>query len=185
MNADAKPNGYGWLAIALHWIAAFGVLAMLWIGLNADWAGDAGDRARRSELMGLHISLGATLAVFLIARVIGHYALPQPAPAAQARPLQILAKAAHHLLLLAIVILIISGPLAVWSRGAGINVWDAFTLPSPFAERNDAVHGAAEQAHAIGRFMLYVLIPLHVLGALKHLMIDRDGVFMRMLRPQR
>jgi cytochrome b561 len=185
MQTEAKPQGYGWLAIALHWIAAFGVLAMLWIGLNADWAGDAGNRAERARWMGLHISLGATLIAFFAARVVGHYTLPQPAPAEQARPLQMLAKAAHHLLLLAIVILILSGPMAVFSGGRDINVWGLFAVPSPFAERNDAVHEAAEQVHAVGRYMLYGLIPLHVLGALKHLIVDRDGVFMRMLRPSK
>jgi cytochrome b561 len=87
------------------------------------------------------------------------------------------------LLLLAILIQFISGPLAIWSGGRDINVFDLFAIPTPFAERNEAVHEGAEVAHAIGRWMLLSLIVLHVLGALKHAFIDRDGVLRRMLAP--
>jgi cytochrome b561 len=183
MQWTNNERTYGWASIILHWLGALSVILMLTIGLQADWAGEAGDRARRAEIMGWHISVGATVAAPLIARVIAHYALKQPAPVAQPRPLQIISKATHHLLLLAIVLLFISGPLAVWSGGRAIEVWGAVSIPSPFAERNQDVHEIAEAVHAVGRYMLYVLIPLHVLGALKHLVIDRDNVFRRMLSP--
>jgi len=45
------------------------------------------------------------------------------------------------------------------------------------------VHEFAELLHAIGRWALIGAISLHVLGALKHVMIDRDGVLKRMLAP--
>ena len=178
---STAPAKYSWLQVSLHWLAALGVVAMFAIGLAAESAGEAGDREARGALMGLHISLGVTLFLIFAARIVAHYTTTQPAPAPQPRLLQIVSKATHHLLLLAIILLIISGPMAVWSRGAPINVWDAFALPSPFAERNDTVHETAETIHAIGRFMLWVLVPLHVLGALKHVVFDRDGVFSRML----
>jgi cytochrome b561 len=37
--------------------------------------------------------------------------------------------------------------------------------------------------HAVGRWALIVFIGLHVLGALKHVFIDRDGIMRRMLAP--
>lgn len=176
-------NGYGWIAIALHWLAAIAVLVMLISGFRADMAGDAGDRALRGALMGFHISFGASVALLLLARVFSSYAQPRPAAPEQAPVLKWLAVGTHQLLLLAILIQVISGPLAVWSGGRAINVFDLFAIPSPFAERNDAVHELAEVLHAIGRWTLVVLISLHVLGALKHALIDRDGVLRRMLAP--
>lgn len=176
-------RGYGWLSIGLHWIAAIAVVAMLIIGYAADFAGDAGDRETRGALMFWHVSLGVTFGLVLLARVISSYTQPRPAAPEQAPLLKFIAVATHQLLLLAILIQIISGPLAVWSGGRGITVWGLFSIPSPFAERNEGVHEFAELMHAIGRWMLLVLISLHVLGALKHLFIDRDGVFRRMLAP--
>ena len=180
---DAKS--YGWLTIALHWIAALGIGLMLVVGLRADFLKEASDRAGFLEAIGWHISIGATLIAFLAAQVIQYYAQKQPAPPEQPRPLQLLALTTHHLLLLAIALLIVSGPMLVWSNGRVISVWGWFAIPSPFAARNHDVHEIAETVHAIGRYMLYGLIPLHVLGVLKHLIIDRDGVMARMLAPKR
>ena len=67
MKWGNDAGGYGWLTIILHWLAAAGLIAMLVIGLMADAAGDAGDRARRFSLLGIHISLGVTLAALLLA----------------------------------------------------------------------------------------------------------------------
>ncbi|MEQ1811960.1 MAG: cytochrome b [Terricaulis sp.] len=178
-----SKSGYGWLSIALHWLAAIAVIVMLVTGFQAAFAGDAGDRATRSALMGLHISFGASVALILLARVISSYAQPRPAPPEQAPFLKFLSNATHQVLLLAILIQVISGPLAVWSGGRAINVFDLFSLASPFTARNQGVHEFAELLHAIGRWALIGAISLHVLGALKHVMIDRDGVLKRMLAP--
>ncbi len=183
MQWTNTKNGYGWLSIGLHWLAAIAVVAMLVTGFQADFAGDAGDRATRSALMGLHISFGASVALILLARVFASYAQPRPTPPEQAPVLKFLSSATHQVLLLAILIQVISGPLAVWSGGRPINVFDVLSIPSPFAERNQGVHELAELLHAIGRWTLVGAISLHVLGALKHAIIDRDGVLKRMLAP--
>lgn len=176
-------SGYGWLSIILHWFAAIAVVTMLIIGFRAEFAGDAGDREMRSMLMSWHISLGASFALILLARVFAGYAQPRPAPPEQAPILKFLSTATHQVLLIAILVQVISGPLAVWSGGRAINVFDLFSIPTPFAERNEGVHEVAEVLHAIGRWALVGAITLHVLGALKHMLIDRDGVFERMFEP--
>jgi cytochrome b561 len=183
MQWTNTKTAYGWLSIGLHWLAAIAIITMLVIGFRADWAGDAGDRAARSMFMSWHISLGATFALVLLARVFASYAQPRPAPPEQAPVLKFLSNATHQVLLLAILLQVISGPLAVWSGGRAINVFDFFSIPGPFAERNEGVHEVAELLHGVGRWALVGAITLHVLGAIKHAMIDRDGVLMRMLRP--
>jgi cytochrome b561 len=178
-------QSYGWLTIALHWITVVAVVTMLYLGFSADAAQDAGDREARAALMRLHVSIGATFFLILLARVVSSYAQPRPAPAEQAPIFQLLAFGTHQLLLLGILIQIVSGPLAVWSGGNPIRVFDLFAIPSPFAERNEGVHEFAEVMHAIGRWMLIVFIGLHVLGVAKHMFIDRDGVLERMLAPKK
>ncbi|MBL8548040.1 MAG: cytochrome b [Hyphomonadaceae bacterium] len=176
-------DGYGWLSITLHWLAAIGIILLLTTGFRADFAGEAGDRAARSALMGWHVGLGATFALILLARVFASYAQPRPTAPEQAPALKFLSAATHQALLLAILVQVISGPLAVWSGGRAVNVFDIFAIPSPFAERNEGVHEFAELMHAIGRWTIVGALGLHVLGALKHALIDRDGVLMRMIRP--
>ena len=172
---------YGWLSIALHWVAAIGVLVMLFIGLQADSLGEAGDRAGRAAAMFWHVSIGVTLAAFLIARVIAHYAQTQPEAPKQPKALKLLATVTHHLLLLAILLLVISGPMMIWAMARPINVFDVLAIPSPFAAQNRGLHEAFEVVHAIGRYMLYVVIPLHLAGVAKHVFIDRDGTLRRMI----
>lgn len=184
MTMTNTPDRYGWLTIALHWIAAIGVIAMFASGINAYNAGEAGDRAARAAAMGLHISMGGTLFVFLLARVALHYGQVRPEKPAQAKWLNVLSVATQHLLLLGILIQIISGPLAVWSGGRAINIFDIVSLPSPFAARSEGIHEFAEAMHIVGRLLILLLLPLHVLGAFKHLILDRDGVFSRMLYPR-
>lgn len=174
---------YGWLAIALHWIAAFGVIAMFASGLAADAVHDQGDRATFLARMGLHISIGGTMITFFAARIILHYTQPTPVKPVQARWLNILASVVQHLLLLGMLIQIVSGPLAVWSGGRAINIFGLVSLPSPFGARVESVHEFAETMHLVGRALIFFTLPIHVLGALKHLVVDRDGVFSRMLRP--
>jgi cytochrome b561 len=186
MQTWNSKNAFGWVSVALHWFAAIGVLAMIWIGLQAGWAEDAGDKDLHSAYMGLHISLGGTLLIFALARVFAHYAQTEPAlPSAEPKALQGIARITHHLLLGAIVVQFVSGPLMVWSGAHPINIWNAIALPSPFAERNREVHEIAEVLHTIGRWTLFIVIPVHVLAALKHEFIDRDGVLMQMLAPGR
>lgn len=184
MTLTNTQDRYGWLTIALHWIAAFGVIAMFATGIQAYIAGEAGDRAARGAAMGMHISIGGTLFAFFAARIILHYTQPRPVKPNQPAWLNRVASATQHLLLFALAIQIISGPLAVWSGGRAINVFDVVSFASPFAEPNDGLHEAAEVAHAIGRLTILMLLPLHVLGSLKHLVLDRDGVFTRILWPR-
>ena len=184
MSLMNTQDRYGWLTIALHWIAAFGVIAMFATGVQAYLAGEAGDRAARGAAMGLHISIGATLFAFFLARVALHYTQARPERPAQSKFLNTLSTVVQHTLLAAILIQIVSGPLAVWSGGRDIHAFELFTLPSPFPARNESVHEFSEVLHTIGRLLILVLLPLHVLGALKHLVLDRDGAFSRMLWPR-
>jgi len=175
-------NAYGWVALTLHWLAAIGVLTMLFIGFSAGAAEDAGDQARRAQLMGLHFAVGVAFFIIFVARIASHYLQKAPIEPDQSGPLRFIASATHNLLLLMIAVQIISGPLVVWSRARPINA-GFISIPSPFTVRVDSIHEIAELLHTVGRWSLVVLISLHFLGALKHLFLDRDGLFERIFVP--
>lgn len=181
MTIGNTKQHYGWVAIALHWAVAIVVIAMLYFGLNAEWAGEAGDRELRRAFMRSHIAVGAFAAVLVLIRVSWSLSQPRPEVIGAQGLLKLVARLTHAALLLALLILVVSGPMAVWSGGRAIDVFGWFSIPTPFANENEQLHESAETVHGIGRWMLYIALPLHLLGVLKHLVIDRDGTLARML----
>ena len=109
-------------------------------------------------------------------------ALPQELRASPREPqppaLEKLARVLHIALLAAIAVLLFSGPLAVWSGGRAINVFDWFALPSPMGEV-PALHKALEIAHGVAAKVMLFSLAAHVLAALKHALVDRDGTLWR------
>ncbi|MBI3437581.1 MAG: cytochrome b/b6 domain-containing protein, partial [Proteobacteria bacterium] len=154
-------NAYGWVTLALHWLAAVGVFIMLFTGFTAGFAEDHGDRAQSRELMGVHIALGAAFFVIFVMRIASHYVQKAPVEPSQSSALRFIARATHNLLLLMIAIQIISGPLMIWSGAHPINA-GFITLPSPFAVRDRTIHEIAENLHLVGRWSLVALISLHI-----------------------
>ncbi|MBS0386715.1 MAG: cytochrome b/b6 domain-containing protein [Proteobacteria bacterium] len=175
-------NAYGWVALTLHWLAAIGVLTMLFTGFSAGVAEDHGDRAGHRALMAVHVAVGLSFYLIFAARIASHYMQKAPIEPDQPGALRFIARATHNLLLLMIAVQIISGPLMIWAHARPINA-GFVSIPSPFATRSEAVEHIADIMHLIGRWSLVVLISLHVLGALKHLFVDRDGLFERIFVP--
>ncbi len=173
---------YGWAAIFLHWVSAIGVVALYFLG---DRVEEAADRTAKVAAQDLHTSVGILLFTFLAARILWSFSQPKPDPLEANRWLRLAAVVVQGLFLAMIAVLIVTGPLAVWSTGRPIAVFDLFTLPSPFAGRVAWLHEAAEEVHELASKLFWPLIALHVGGALKHLVLDRDATVQRMLWPRR
>ena len=100
----------------------------------------------------------------------------------QHRFLAFLAKAVKIGFLVCIAGAVITGPMQVWAGGRDIMV-AGLTLPSPFGANPD-LKDIVEELH---EFFVHAWIPLlilHVLGALKHAVIDKNGVLMSMIKPK-
>lgn len=171
-------QAYGWGAIALHWISAIGVTALYLLGERME---EAPDRAAKLAAEDLHVSVGVLLFTFLAARLLWSASQPRPAPFESQRLLRIAAGGVQILFLLMIATLIVTGPLSIWSAGRAIEVFELFSLPSPFAGRAPAIHELAEEVHGAASKLFWPLIALHVAGALKHMFVDRDATLQRIL----
>ncbi|MFN3522013.1 MAG: cytochrome b [Phenylobacterium sp.] len=171
-------QGYGWIAIALHWISAAAVIALYLMGEAME---EAPDRAARLAAMAQHVSIGMLLFAFLAARLIWTAAQPAPAKLEKVTALRILSSAVQGLLLLMILVQIVSGPLVIWANARPIEVFDWFALASPFPAKLEWLHEAAEAVHKAAPNALWPLLALHVLGAVKHAVVDRDATLRRML----
>lgn len=179
MSVTDTPTGYGRLSIALHWLGAIGMIALFVLGQRME------DLPRGPELLaarGLHVGVGMALFLVLALRVVWRLANGFKYKPAEPGLLDRVATVVHVGLLVVIVGLLVSGPLSIWANGRPIDVFGFVSLASPLP-RIEWLHEAAEEGHEVLTTLLIPLVALHVLGALKHAVLDRDGTLKRMLVP--
>jgi len=170
-NADTK-NGYGWISIALHWLTAAIVLTMWTIGSMSEAAGGERDPG----LVHLHTAIGMSAYALLWGRIIWRFTVGHPGPLPrQGALLFSIAEYFHFALLIALGVMLVSGPLIVWSAGEAIHVF-ALTIPSPLG-RVPGAHDVLRNVHGFTASFILLGIILHVLAVFKHVVLNRDGTF--------
>ncbi|MGV6806460.1 MAG: cytochrome b [bacterium] len=174
-----SENSYGWLTIVLHWVTAATVITLYVLGEMAEDAG----KEERMALLGLHISIAMSLYLILWFRIFWRARNIRPLQPDQHRALKFLAQWVPVILLTALALMLISGPLMVWTKGSPIHVFDALEIATPFGEIEWA-HELAETIHKASATVIYFCFFLHLAGAIKHLIIDRDDTFSRMIKPR-
>ncbi len=177
MSMTDRATGYGWLSIVFHWVAAVLVVTMFVIGEQLE---DLARRPERTETLALHVSIGVIAIVVLGARILWRLVQRGPGLPNQPRAIRLLSALVQWALLAAIAILILSGPVIQWSVGRSVDVFGLIGIPSMLPEMR-TLHEVLEEVHEFASYALIPLLALHMLGALKHLIINRDGVFQRML----
>lgn len=132
----------------------------------------------------LHVSLAASSWLIIFARSIWRVRSGHPRVKGQSLWTHKIAKLAHYMMLLILTLMLLSGPLLVWSSGNAINVFGWMSIPSPVSE-SDSLREFAWFVHSNSSTALLVLVLLHVGGALKHLMFHSDDTIARMIWPGR
>lgn len=168
------------VAKLLHWLMAAIWIAVWFIGYAAvTW------REQINPEHGLttaHKALASTLLFLIVLRTA--WRLTHPAPELPATMSSLMKKAAHaaHFVLyaLALIALPVSGWL--WSSVADkpIMVLWTFQLP-PLTAPHPELYGLMKDVHVTLAFSMGALVAGHILVALKHAIIHRDGVMSSML----
>jgi cytochrome b561 len=177
--ATSSSPAVGWrysrTAVVLHWVLAVLITLTTVIG----WRMMLIEHQPGSEqLFDLHKSIGLIIAAFVIARVLWRLShRPEPLPGGPNWNTR-LADITHVLLYVLMILLPITGYLGASYSKAGVR-W--FGLATPQWARAD--HDLSEQyftVHGVLLWSLVALLALHVVGALKHRLLDKDQVFQRM-----
>jgi cytochrome b561 len=173
---DSDPR-YTGTAAALHWLIAALVLAMIVLG----WSMQAIPKVPvgpRVNAFNLHKSIGLTILALMVLRTAWRAAHPAPAlppmPLWQAR----LAQTVHVLLYVCLFIQPLTGYLGSVFSGYPVKIY-GIVLPS-WGAKNDALKEAMSVAHLVNSGLLVGAIGLHLAGALKHALLDRDRLLRRM-----
>lgn len=162
-----EERRYSGIAIINHWVAAVLVIVMMVLGLLAYFA--PGDEVE-DFVLEVHVALGFFVFLFVAWRVAHRLYEGFPPSALATAPERWIAWLVHVGLLAAIALLVITGPLYLFTEGEGVDVFGWFTVTIPL-ESLEAIHEPVEWIHVnLGLYVLPVLLGLHFLGALRHYM---------------
>ena len=184
MQVRNTKETYGLLAVTLHWIIALGVIGIAVLGL---WMTGLDYYSNWYQLAPFwHKSIGITLAVLIVLRLIWRLANPKPAPLAHHKRWEInLARLIHGLLYVLLFVIITSGYLISTAKGRGVSVFGWFQVPALITGLPSQADRAGFVHYWLGVTLLG-LVALHALGALKHHFLDHDSTLRRMfgMRPR-
>jgi cytochrome b561 len=172
------PIRYNATARALHWLAA--LLIFCGFGLGLFMTGLEFSPAK-FRYYAWHKWIGITVFLLAAARLAWRAAHPAP-PLPPAMPLwQVRSSHVSHA---ALYVLMLAIPLSGWiySSATGVSVVYLGFLPLPDLVPKD--REAAKTLLLVHRTLNYTLaavVSLHIVAALKHHFVDRDGVLARML----
>lgn len=180
MNSSER---YGLVSRLLHWTMA--VLIFCMIGIGAYMTDLERGDALRSQLYGLHKSIGVTLLILALVRIIWVMLIssPPPPPKALKRIEVIIAKSVIGFMYMLIVLIPLAGYLLTNAADRAVSYFGLFNLPLLMG-KSHYWHELLEEAHGMLAFALLALVALHVAGALKHRFLSKDpaaDVLKRML----
>lgn len=183
---SASSERYTNVAITLHWLIAFAIVGMVFGGW---YMSDLPDGAPGQYfLYQMHKSVGITILLLTVARIIWRVMNPPPALPDDMNGLE---KTASHLVHLGFYGLMIALPLTGWlysSVSVKLDVptvlYGIISWPDvPFVDglKTEGASGIVNFIHSKLAWLVLALLGLHVAGAVKHEVSAEHGVLKRMI----
>ena len=195
MNNNIK---YTNVAIALHWLIGIAILFMFVLGwfmtelpketpkttrfdifnLGLITWGVEEEQSQRSFYFNLHKSVGLSLLMLIVLRMYWRFTHRPPAFLNSMKLWEKrLAKATHHSLYLLMFLIPLSGIIMSAGSKYGIKWFGIKVIPG-FDDK--AIRELFYEFHEIFGLLLLLILILHILGAVKHSIVDKDGTLRRM-----
>lgn len=173
MRWKSTADHYGMVAVAIHWITAAAIIALIVSGFRA---ANLTDPAVKVGLLRVHAGMGIAILVLTLARIAWWlFADDKPSPASTTSSLQSrIASATHAIFYVIILGMAASGIGMLVLSGAG-----AILFANAPGALPDFWSYLPRIPHGIGGRALAALLVLHVGAALYHQFILRDRIFAR------
>ncbi len=179
MRIRNSSQGYGAIAMALHWAV---VVLVLGAWLTGQFGDELPRGAPRDAGLFAHMSLGLAIIGFAITRLL--WRLSDPPPAAERSRLgawgEWASKAVHYLIYVALFAVPIAGIVVQLARGHALPIFGLFEIASPWPADPAFAHDVKEVHEVLASGMM-ALIGLHAAAALFHHYIFQDRTLLRML----
>ncbi len=173
----STPSALSKPTIAFHWIVAIAIIGMLAFGLYLE---DLPRSPEKGELMGLHKSFGVLVLMLASLRIVWRVKEgPIPAIGDASGWQEKMAKGIHHLLLLATILMPVSGIMMSVGGGRGLDVFGVNLIAA--GEKIEWLGQLGGATHGVLAKIMIAAILLHVLGAIKHHVLMKDNTLTRML----
>lgn len=170
------------LTIRLHWLIAAAMISLFAVGQYMT-------NTETWSLYPTHKSMGMLVLILVLPRIVLRVIEGWPTPVAEAPPFQErIAKIVHWALILATVAMPLSGMLMSGAGGHGLYIFGLELAENPDPANpgrslplNESLQGIGSLGHEIWGKVLALSVVLHVAGALKHHIKDKDATLTRML----
>jgi cytochrome b561 len=190
-TSSRGPSRYTRSAMVLHWLVALLIVLNVALICSVNYLPEGWVR----PAIDTHKSTGVTILGLAVMRVLWRIVNSPPAlPLSYSRWERVSAHAVHIALLLLLFGLPLSGWTqdSAWKNAAAFPMQWFYAFPWPRIgfvmnlepQARELVYAIAGRTHVALSYALYVLFLLHVGGALKHQLIDRQPELQRMW-PQR
>lgn len=172
-----KNPQYSRVASLLHWFIGIALLAQISFGFLLDDLAPRGTPSR-GTVINLHKSVGIVLGVLILLRLLWRLRHTPPAwPSTMSALQRRAAHVGHVALYVCMVAMPLSGYIASNFSKHGVKFFGL--VLRPWGADLPVVYNALNGVHEITALLFTALIVGHVLMALKHALLDRDGVFRR------
>lgn len=176
-HPDPHSGRYTRTAIALHWLIALAVIVQFawgwWMqGIPKQPPG------MRVDAYNLHKSIGLTLLALMTVRLLWRLRHPAPPLPPMPRWQAFMAHIVHATLYVVLLAHPLAGYLGSVFSGYPVKLF-GMTLPA-WGVNDPALKSFFSASHFATSWVLLAAVALHVAGALKHALVDRDGLLARM-----
>jgi cytochrome b561 len=177
MSFRNTDHQWGSVAKFFHWTIALLIIGNGIFGLCMDLAGNP---MQKINWLALHKSIGLTVLALFLLRLLWRFANRQPKDEPAPRWQHLAAHAMHTMLYVLVAALPLSGWWFNSIVGKPLQFFKLFNLPALTAANPDVRH-LWHEVHEYLFWFLVLLLVLHIAGALKHHLVDRDNTLRRML----
>lgn len=174
------PQKLSHTTIALHWIVGLGMIGLIGVGLYMS-------KNEAFHLYPIHKSMGAILFIFILWRIIWRLMNGFPKPVGHYSTIErYLSKIVHWVLIIGTLMYPVSGMIMSVMGGRGAAIFGLQLIPpnlidgKPFP-LNESLAGMGAQIHQTITPIMIIAIVLHIVGAYKHHLVDKDNTLRRML----
>lgn len=175
---------YGTVAQILHWATAILILILLPMGnfMHDLPISTSEEIADKVWLYSLHKTLGMTVLIIAVLRVMWAFFSTHPVPLHPERKVESFAAATvHWMLYISIILVPIVGYVHHAATTGFAPIWGPFPDSLPFIPKSIELSKFTGFLHFVLSSVMALAILAHVAGALKHALLESDGTLTRMI----